>query len=457
MADITIENKQIAGFNPDSTDMLRNAAPPPPPSLPPSRSIAVPPGVQTPSSTYSSAPPAPANLERRNIATPKMPRNSNDNPTTPNTKPGGNIAGVPSIMAKGELDPSTAQYFRDRVDWSHGSRNSIAALSDAAQRNGLTMENGKYRPMNMGERDAAGLTSPMDYVTRNQQRINDLNQSITANAKNEFDGPSRIAAAQHSIASLTNQNNELIAGLNINAGLEGKRLSYAADTEGKRLDNAVAMAALPSKNALQAAQAREADAHSKYFAATSSPEYLDRQNRAMLERDNLQTKQDISTRLRDAQRSYASALRTGDPDAIAGAIDTISALNEHAAGYGVPQHPTPQRPMTTEETAAIRAQATTNLENKRGTLGQFFNTKPSAAAVDTEAARLKNQPPPPLKAPRADARAGSKPKKAQPAAEASPKMLNGIPGADLYPGRIIRDNTTGQRFKSNGTHWLEID
>jgi hypothetical protein len=102
------------------------------------------------------------------------------------------------------------------------------------------------------------------------------------------------------------------------------------------------------------------------------------------------TRRDISTRLRDAQRGYSAALKTGDPDSIASAVDLIRFLNDEAKVYGIPQLPVPKRPMTSDETATLRDQATANLKANRSALGKFFNTSPSEAEINAEMQRLKS-------------------------------------------------------------------
>jgi len=100
-------------------------------------------------------------------------------------------------------------------------------------------------------------------------------------------------------------------------------------------------------------------------------------------------KRDIAVRLRDAQRAYQQAVQGGDPAAINEAVDNISYLNDQAGQAGVPLANVPQRRETAEETEVLRQQATESLKGQRGAIGKFFNSSPSAKAVQMEMERLR--------------------------------------------------------------------
>lgn len=146
---------------------------------------------------------------------------------------------------------------------------------------------------------------------------------------------------------------------------------------------------LIQKNPLLGAQTDYYKAHADLFRAQASPEYLHRQEQTSEAAAMLQERRDIATRLREAQRNHATALKSGDPDQIAGAVDLITALNEDAGAVGVKPLPVPNRPMTSDEEATLKTQATENLKAKRGSAGRFFNTTPSAAEISAEVQRLK--------------------------------------------------------------------
>lgn len=100
-------------------------------------------------------------------------------------------------------------------------------------------------------------------------------------------------------------------------------------------------------------------------------------------------KRDISVRLRDAQRAYNQAVKTGDPATINEAIDNLHYLNEQAQDAGVPLANVPAKRETAEETEALRQQAVENLKAQRGKIGKFFNKSPSPKAVKEEIERLR--------------------------------------------------------------------
>lgn len=101
------------------------------------------------------------------------------------------------------------------------------------------------------------------------------------------------------------------------------------------------------------------------------------------------SKRDISVRLRDAQRAYNQAVKTGDPATINEAIDNLHYLNEQAQDAGVPLANVPAKRETAEETEALRQQAVENLKAQRGKIGKFFNKSPSPKAVKEEMERLR--------------------------------------------------------------------
>lgn len=102
-----------------------------------------------------------------------------------------------------------------------------------------------------------------------------------------------------------------------------------------------------------------------------------------------QEKRDVAVRLRDAQRNYATALKSGDPAVINEAIDLLEYTNDQAKEIGVPLVKVPARRETEEQTEVLRQQATENLKGQRGMVGRFFNSSPNPKAVEAEMQRLR--------------------------------------------------------------------
>lgn len=183
------------------------------------------------------------------------------------------------------------------------------------------------------------------------------------------------------------------------------------------------------------------------------------------DRDTLQAKRDVSTRLRDAQRGYFAAVKGGDNDKIAAAIDQIEALNGDATAVGVRPLPLPQRPMTSDQEAALYQQASTNVRAKQGRVAKALGLDPGKADIEAEFQRLKAQAPPRPSAndpstfnTTSHSWGGEFPGKAKASnpARQSAGALQGAPPAKQHTGRIIRDTSTGKRYKSNGTTWQEV-
>jgi hypothetical protein len=102
-----------------------------------------------------------------------------------------------------------------------------------------------------------------------------------------------------------------------------------------------------------------------------------------------QEKRDIAVRLRDAQRSYAVAVKSGDPTVINEAIDLLEYTNDQAKSVGVPLVKIPSHRESAEDTEAFRLQAVENLKAQRGAVGRLFNSSPSPKAVEAEMQRLR--------------------------------------------------------------------
>jgi hypothetical protein len=124
---------------------------------------------------------------------------------------------------------NSAGYHPSRdVDWSPGSANERNAQLAAADRLGMTSDGqGGFRPMRQGERDATGLTTKQEYLTRNNQDIQNQLAVISANTGNMYDGDQKIEAARMRIAALQGQNTQLQQGIAGDQTLAGQK--YAAD------------------------------------------------------------------------------------------------------------------------------------------------------------------------------------------------------------------------------------
>lgn len=110
------------------------------------------------------------------------------------------------------------------VDWSPGSANERAARAGIAGDLGMTSDGrGDFRPMNQGERDAAGLTTKQEYFTRNNQDIQNQLGFIAGNAGNMYDGDQKIEAARMRIAALQGQNAQLQQGIAGDQSLAGQK------------------------------------------------------------------------------------------------------------------------------------------------------------------------------------------------------------------------------------------
>lgn len=159
-------------------------------------------------------------------------------------------------------------------------------------------------------------------------------------------------------------------------------------------------------------------------------------------KDDNRAAKDISIRLRDAQRGYQNAMRTGDPDAINESINMIESLNDSAREYKVTPQPVPARPFTSAENDTIKAQAVKNLEEQRSRAAKVFGLSPSVPAINQEIRRLK-QTVKPGKVSFGDPQANT-------AAAATP------PPASQHAGRTIQDDTTGKKYRSDGSRWVEV-
>ncbi len=183
------------------------------------------------------------------------------------------------------------------------------------------------------------------------------------------------------------------------------------------------------------------------------------------DKELLLVKRDVSTRLREAQRGYQAAVKKGNPDAIADAVDYIEQLNGDAKTYGVSPLPVPKRPMTSDEESSLYEQATKAAREKQGKVARAMGLDPNKDDVEAEFQRLKQAKPRAKRPHGADLSPSdtvhTHPSKQQsaPQKQATPQnqgTLNGAPPAAQHSGRIIRDTATGKRFKSNGASWLEV-
>lgn len=179
-------------------------------------------------------------------------------------------------------------------------------------------------------------------------------------------------------------------------------------------------------------------------------------------RNFLQTKRDIATRLREAQRGHQNAIKSGDPDTIIDSVDLIEALNADAKENGVTPMPVPNRPFSSSEDEAIKAQALKNLEEQRGSTSKFFGIKPNIIAVNVEARRLK-QTLKPGKVSFADPQQPAPVTNGSPPAQQSavPRPVRAaamttMPPPNQHAGRIVKDTASGKRYQSNGSAWLEV-
>jgi len=138
-----------------------------------------------------------------------------------------------------------------------------------------------------------------------------------------------------------------------------------------------------------------------------------------------QEKRDVAVRLRDAQRNYATAIKSGDPAVINEAIDLLEYINDQAKDVGVPLVKVPARRETEEQAEALRQQATENLKKQRGAVGRFFNSSPSPKAVEAEMQRLRKSGATPA-SPAAQAAAAQQapPKPAQPQQQTGKAFLS---------------------------------
>lgn len=129
-----------------------------------------------------------------------------------------------------------------------------------------------------------------------------------------------------------------------------------------------------------------------------------------------QEKRDVAVRLRDAQRNYSTAIKSGDPAVINEAIDLLEYTNDQAKEIGVPLVKVPARRETEEQTEVLRQQAIESLKAQRGTIGKFFNRSPNPKAVEAEMQRLRKTGAPANQttAPHNQAVAPSKPSSAPP-------------------------------------------
>ena len=200
---------------------------------------------------------------------------------------------------------------------------------------------------------------------------------------------------------------------------------------------------------------------------------------------DLQAKRDVATRLREAQRGYQAAKKSGDPDAVAEAVEYIELLNADARAYGVQPLPLPKRAYTTAEEDSLKEMATESLNKKRSKFSRWTGTTPAAADVAAEVSRLKQTFKPgavssseasmEMKSSHGPGAVLSRPSSNNPTTSnsvgsfdlpqsqtkarqqsAPANTSSGFPSASQHSGRTIKDTTTGKRYRSNGASWQEV-
>jgi hypothetical protein len=238
--------------------------------------------------------------------------------------------------------------------------------------------------------------TPEGRLQMNAERAASLNESLSANAGNEYlnpkgkDGPETLAKRAE-LAGLTAQNAQIQAGITSKQGLEAHKIAAETALQGHKVtaqERAVAIKEAAMSAGLSRVEAAKITAEGRKDTAE--------QNRIAREgltsKEELQQKRDISTRLREGQRAHQAALKTGDQNQIAAAVDYLDQLNADAKTYGVAAIPLPARPMTTEETTKatvdVTPAATEAAKGKRGFVRKLFGMNPSKTAIDAEVKKL---------------------------------------------------------------------
>lgn len=186
------------------------------------------------------------------------------------------------------------------------------------------------------------------------------------------------------------------------------------------------------------------DGGRSWSTVSSGPKFNPRPDKvdSNANQEQIRSRRDVAVRLRDAQRSHQTALKTGDPDAINDAVDMIENLNRDARELKVTPLPVPNRLFSSAENDAIKAQAVKNLEEQRGRASKVFGISPSVPAINQEIRRLK-QTVKPGKVSFGDSQANS--------AATTP------PPAGQHKGRMIQDDATGKKYRSDGSRWVEVN
>jgi hypothetical protein len=86
--------------------------------------------------------------------------------------------------------------------WANTTGNVRPQTVTASNNAPVTPNIAGFRPMRQWERDAAGLTTKQEYLTHNNQDIQNQLAAISANMGNQYDGDQKIEAARMRIAAL---------------------------------------------------------------------------------------------------------------------------------------------------------------------------------------------------------------------------------------------------------------
>ncbi|MDD2850434.1 MAG: hypothetical protein PHY09_00850 [Desulfuromonadaceae bacterium] len=162
-------------------------------------------------------------------------------------------------------------------------------------------------------------------------------------------------------------------------------------------------------------------------------------------KDRVRAKIEINRRLHYAVRDYQAALKTGDPESINESITLIEQLNADATELGAKPQPLPNRPFSREEEDSIKERAIKNLTEKQGATAKLLGIKPSVPAINLEIKQLKSTVKP-----------GSGFNFVSPKPTQQPSIMDVMPPAKQHAGRLIQDDTTGKKYRSNGSQWLEV-
>lgn len=328
----------------------------------------------------------------------------------------------PSLKGLGPVTPATPP--NQAIIQDAGTGQTLAAGSGPAT-GGFGMRE-DLRLAEVARQDAASkaFQRGMD-----RTRMIDANDAVTR-AQNKLSGAQTPLELQQAQAGLTAAQAQLAT----TAGYDQHMNTNETTMQGHVVtakEKAAAIKDAAATAGLSKVEAATVLAESRKYAADARG--------GLTNQEDLLAKRDIAVRLRDAQRGYVAALKSGDPDRVASAVDTIEAMNADAETLGVTKLPVPKRPMTSEQTAALAEQATANLKAKRGLIGRVLDSSPNAAEVQTEVDRMKKSAP---------AASGL----TQPAA-AMPTM----PPAAQHPGRTVKDTATGKRFQSVNGSWQEVN